>query len=154
MNISKLHRIIAWYSVLLLKLKFCQYQPKILEKQKSNFSHRLLFHRKTTVCLKYFAQDSLLKQYLASNSSPGPFKFDFFKNFGKFKNFNTVLTKNQATKLEKYSKNLLYLITTCRILSLRPKFGNKSLSSLVYVVFKKGKASVSQKMTVFNNWSC
>ena len=56
-KISKLYRTIAWRSVLLPKLKFCQYQQKILEKQKLNFSHRVLFHRKTTVCLRYFGQD-------------------------------------------------------------------------------------------------
>ena len=90
-KISKLHRIIAWCSVLLPKLKFCQYQQKILEKQKLNFSCRVLFHRKTTVCLKYFGKDCLCKQYFASNSPPDPFKFDLFNNFGNSKDFNTVL---------------------------------------------------------------
>ena len=48
--------------------------------------------RKTTVCLKYFGQDCLCKQHFASNLPPGPFKFDFFNNFGNSKDFNTVLT--------------------------------------------------------------
>ena len=56
-KISKLHRIIAWCSVLLPKLKFCQYQQKIFEKQKLNFSRRVPFHRKTSVCLTCFGQD-------------------------------------------------------------------------------------------------
>ena len=52
----------------------------------------MLFHRKTTVCLKYFGQDILRKQYFAFNLPPGPFKFDLFNNIGNFKDFNTVLT--------------------------------------------------------------
>ena len=39
------------------KFKFCQYQQKILRKQKLNYSRRVLFHRKITACLKYFGQD-------------------------------------------------------------------------------------------------
>ena len=95
-KISKLHRIIAWCPVLLPKLKFCQYQQKVLEKQKLNFSRRVLFHIKTTVCLKYLGQDCLRKQYFASNLPPDPFKFDLFNNFGNSKDFNTVLTENQS----------------------------------------------------------
>ena len=57
-----------------------------------NFSRSVLFHRKTTVCLKYFGQNCLGKPYFASNSPPGPFKFDMFNNFGNSKNFNTVST--------------------------------------------------------------
>ena len=75
-KISKLHRIIAWCSILLSKLKFCQYQQNILENQTLNFSGRVLFDRKTTLCLKYFGQDCLRKQFFASNWPPGPFKFD------------------------------------------------------------------------------
>ena len=58
-KISKLDRIIVWCSVLLPKLKFCQYYQKILEKWKLNFSGTVLFDRKTTLCLKYFGQDCL-----------------------------------------------------------------------------------------------
>ena len=54
-NFTELY--IAWCSVSLPKLKFCQYQQKILQKLKLNFSLRVLFHRKTTVCLKHFGQD-------------------------------------------------------------------------------------------------
>ena len=56
-KISKPHRIIARRSVSLPKLKFCQYQQRTLEKQKLNFSRRVLFHSKTTACLKYLGQD-------------------------------------------------------------------------------------------------
>ena len=48
----------------------------------------VLFYRKSTVCLKYFGQDCLCKQYFASNLPPGLFKFDLFNNFGNFKGFN------------------------------------------------------------------
>ena len=75
-KISKLDRIIAWCSALLSKLKFCQYYQKILEKWKLNFSGTVLFDRKTTLCLKYFGQDCLPKQFLAFNLPQGPFKFD------------------------------------------------------------------------------
>ena len=75
-KISKLDRIIAWCSVLLSKLKFCQYYQKILEKWKLNFSGRVLFDRKTTLCLKYFGQDCPHKQFFAFNFPPGTFKFD------------------------------------------------------------------------------
>ena len=57
-----------------------------------NFSRRVLFHRKTTVCLNYFCQDCLRKQDFASKSPPGHFKFDLFKSFDNSKDFNTVLT--------------------------------------------------------------
>ena len=40
------------------KIKICQYQQKIHEKQKQNVSRRALFHTKTRVYLKYFGQDS------------------------------------------------------------------------------------------------
>ena len=52
----------------------------------------MLFHRKTTVPLKYFGQDRLHKQYFASNFLPDHFEFDFFNSFGNSKDFNTVLT--------------------------------------------------------------
>ena len=90
-KISKFNRIIAQCSVLLPKLKLCQYQQKIFENQKFNFSRRVLFDRKTTVCLKYFGQGCLCKQYFASNSLPGPFTFDLFNNFANSKDFDKVL---------------------------------------------------------------
>ena len=93
-KISKLDRIIAWCSVLLSKLKFCQYYQKILEKWKLNFSYKVLFQRKTTVCLKYFGWDCLCKQYFPSSLWSDPFKFDLFNNFGNSKDFNKVLIKN------------------------------------------------------------
>ena len=52
------------------KLKFCQYQQKILEKRKLNFSRRVLFHRKAAVRPKYFGQDCLRKEYFCCNSPP------------------------------------------------------------------------------------
>ena len=36
----------------------------------------VVFDRKTTLCVKYFGQDCLRKQFFASNWPPGPFKFD------------------------------------------------------------------------------
>ena len=51
----------------------------------------VVFDRKTTLCVKYFGQDCLRKQFFASNSPPGPFKFELPNNFGNSKNFNTVL---------------------------------------------------------------
>ena len=39
------------------KMKTLPTLAKIIEKQKLNFSHRALFHTKTTVSLKYFGQD-------------------------------------------------------------------------------------------------
>ena len=75
---SKLHRIIAWCSVLPPKLKFCQYQQKIIEKQKFSFSGTVLFHRKTTVCLKYFGQDCSTHNHNDSRSNPPPLGFSPF----------------------------------------------------------------------------
>ena len=56
-------------------------KPKILplvakspEKQKLNFSCNALFHMKTRVCLKYFANDVLWKQCLTSKRPRDPFK--------------------------------------------------------------------------------
>ena len=50
------------------RIHFCQYQQKSAEKQKWNFFHSALFHIKTRVCLKYFVNNCLWKQFLASNS--------------------------------------------------------------------------------------
>ena len=45
----------------------------------------------TKVCLKYFVNDCLWKQFFASNAPPDAFKLNLFDNFGKFKAFDTVL---------------------------------------------------------------
>ena len=55
-----------------------------------NFSRRVLFHRKTDVCLRYFGQDCFRKQSFFSNSKPRPFKFDLFNNFGNSKVFDIM----------------------------------------------------------------
>ena len=47
---------------------------------------------KTTVSLKYFVIDSLLKPFFNDNSSRDPLKLNFFGNFGNSKSFHTVLT--------------------------------------------------------------
>ena len=47
---------------------------------------------KTIVCLKYFVNDRLWKQFLASILPPDSFKFDLFDNFGNSKAFDTALT--------------------------------------------------------------
>ena len=57
-----------------------------------NFSRRVLFHRETTVCMKYFGHNRLHKQYFASNWPRDRFKFGYFSNFGNSKDFNKVLT--------------------------------------------------------------
>ena len=46
---------------------------------------------KTRVFLKYFVNDCLWKQFLASNLPPDPFRFNVFDNFSNFKAFDTVL---------------------------------------------------------------
>ena len=48
-------RKIAKCSVFLLKWKFYQYLQKTVGKKKWSFSRSALFHTKTRVCLKYFA---------------------------------------------------------------------------------------------------
>ena len=73
------------------KIKILSILAKNSSKIKLNFPRSVLFHRKTTVCLRHLGQDSLCKQYFASKSPQGPFKFDMFKNFGNSKAFNTVL---------------------------------------------------------------
>ena len=41
-----------------------EYSQKSPEKQKLNFSHTLLFHKKTIVCVKHFVHDSsILKSF-------------------------------------------------------------------------------------------
>ena len=53
-KVSKPHRMIDQCSVFLSKCKYCQYQQKILEKLKLNFSLSVLFHMKTLLIIKYF----------------------------------------------------------------------------------------------------
>ena len=50
---------------------------------------RVLFQRKTTVCQKYFGQDSLRKKYFTSNLLPGPLKLDLFSDFCNSNDLNT-----------------------------------------------------------------
>ena len=66
-KISKLYRIIAQCLVRFHKT-FGQYQQKYPKKQKLTYSHSALFHMKFRVCLNYFVNDCLWKQFLASNS--------------------------------------------------------------------------------------
>ena len=47
---------------------------------------------KTTVSLKYFVIDSLLKPFFYYNSPRDHLKLNFFDNFGNSKSFHTVLT--------------------------------------------------------------
>ena len=55
-KVTKLHRVISLTS-LPPKKRFCSYQQKTVEKQKSKFSRSALFHLKIRVCLKYFVHD-------------------------------------------------------------------------------------------------
>ena len=73
------------------KIKILSIIPKNSSKIKLNCSRSVLFHKKTTVCPRYFGHNFLRKLYFASNSPPGPFKFDLINNFGNSKVFNTVL---------------------------------------------------------------
>ena len=47
---------------------------------------------KTTVSLKYFVIDFLLKPFFYYNLPRDPLKLNFFDNFGNSKAFHTVLT--------------------------------------------------------------
>ena len=104
----KTSRLKASCSILLSTLKICQYQQKILQKQKLNFCCRVLFYRKTTVCLRYFCQDCLCKQYFASTLPLGSLSFYLFKCFGNSKVFNTFQPKIRATNWQK-STNIFLL---------------------------------------------
>ena len=73
-------------------MKILSILAKTAEKKKLNFSPSVLFHMKTTICLKSFVHDCLWKQVFTSNSPRGLFKLDLFNNFGNFKAFSTILT--------------------------------------------------------------
>ena len=59
-KVSKLHRMVAQCLVLRPKLKFCQYQQKVFQKQKLNLSLSALCHMKIRVTIKYFVNDCRL----------------------------------------------------------------------------------------------
>ena len=91
-KLSKLHIMNALCLAFPPKWKFCQCYQKAPEKWKLNFSRNEPFQVKTKVCLKYFVNDCLWKQALASNSPPDLIKFDFFDSFWNSKAFDTVLS--------------------------------------------------------------
>ena len=64
---GKLHGMIAYFPVSLLKRKFSHYQQETLEKQKLIFSCCTPFHVKTRVGLKYFVNSRLLKLFFDYN---------------------------------------------------------------------------------------
>ena len=72
----------------LLEVKILSVLVKITEKQKLNFSHSVLFHMKTRVCLKYFVNDC---RYPVSN-------FEFI--------FSTSISNNCT--LEQFSESVVF----------------------------------------------
>ena len=150
----------AWCSVLLPKLRFCQYQQKILEKQKLNFSRRVLFHRKTTVCLKYFGQDcrylELANLLLANSNKPTQKSCEKFTVkcsklccyllISKELIRVTRCVRRQEIFPKKYRSIQLLLKATLLVLNL--KFVKVTLTYCTKL--KKNCRVLSQSMTVFS----
>ena len=68
-RILKPYRIITQCPASPPKQKFCGYCQKAAEKEKLNIFRTSLFCMKTIVCLKYFVNDCLWKQFFASVSN-------------------------------------------------------------------------------------
>ena len=129
---------------------FFQYQSKTLEKWKLNFSrNREMFCMNTTVCLKYFLNDSLWKLFFACKLPQTSLNLIFLTILVILRPFTQFYGKIRAKKYQ----NLPYLVTTFLIFSLRSKFGIEKISSLFYNFFQKGKVNSSLDITAFNNWN-
>ena len=61
---GKSHRIITQYPFFFPKKTFCLYEQKTAEKEKLKLSRISLFHMKTAICPKYFANDCPSKYFL------------------------------------------------------------------------------------------
>ena len=102
-----------------------------------------LLHMKTRFCLKYFMNDCLWKQFLASNSDL--FKFDLFENFRNskpFDSFNLKLERLICKRalifllFENYLRDLLSFPFSLFFRYLI-QFGIEYFSSLVQSIFQE-----------------
>ena len=117
----------------------------LLKKRNLTFpvAKTFLLHMKTRFCLKYFMNDCLWKQFLASNWDL--FKFDLFENFRNskpFDSFNLILERLICERalifllFENYFRDLLsfpFSLFFCYLF----QFGIEYFSSLVQSVFQE-----------------
>ena len=101
---GKLHGMIAYFPVSLLKRNFSHYQQKTLEKQKLIFSCCALFHVKTRVRLKYFVNSCLLKFFFDYNLPQIPLNVIFLIFLVTLRLFTLFQHKMRAIDIEKSPK--------------------------------------------------
>ena len=68
-------------------------------------SHRVLFDMRTRVCLKYFPNDCLWKQFFVFEVLPDLFQLDFLKVLITLRLFSQLQHRIRATKLQKSAKS-------------------------------------------------
>ena len=105
MKIPKFSGIINECPVFSLKAKFLQCRKNIFQKQILSMSHRVLFHMRTGVCFKYFANDCLWKQFFVFEVLPDLFQLDFLTVLVTLRLFSQWQHRIRATKLQKSAKS-------------------------------------------------
>ena len=96
---------------------FFQYQPNTPEKCKLIYFHKVLFHKKTRVCVKYFVNDCSCKSFFAlyTQLTRGPSPRNTAKNLSET---DAVPTKNliiTKTSLKPSKKQLLTKLNFCKL---------------------------------------
>ena len=108
---------------------YCWYWQKTADKPKLKLSRILLFEMKTTVCLKYFLNDCISKQFFASNLPYVPSNLNSYTIFVQLISQDSNLNIKQLS-CQKVLQITPHLLTAFPIFSLGWIFGNERLSSL------------------------
>ena len=108
---------------------------------------------KTSVCLIYFVNDCLWKQFFTSNLPQYPSDLILWTILVTIRLFAQFQIRIRATRLHKSANFILLdnyftnLFTEVQIRYRKTfKFGQER--------FQKDKVNFNQNMTIFNNWSC